>query len=145
MVSSLCGQCTRLDCPPVDMEMESVNQPFDSAWTGSSEDSDLIPTHSGEDWAALLDDDLSQPATNSSDTFRITTLLKQEPTCNTLLSWIQSADFPPWIEVKGLCPELRLLWHHRKKLSVDVNGVIWQKRSSPVISCISVWRTFGQE
>ena len=40
-VSSLCGQCTRLDCPPVDMEMESVNQPFDSAWTGSSEDSDL--------------------------------------------------------------------------------------------------------
>ena len=72
--SSPCGQCTRLDCPPVDMETESVDQPFDSESTGSSEDLDLVHIHSGEDWVALLDDDLSQPATDSSDTFRITTL-----------------------------------------------------------------------
>ena len=37
---------------------------------------------------------------------------------------------PPWKEVKGLCPEIRLLWHHRNNLSVDANGVIWRKRSS---------------
>ena len=33
----------------------------------------------------LLDDDLSQPATNSSDAFRITALQKQDPTCVTRL------------------------------------------------------------
>ena len=112
------------------MVMESVDQPFDSESTGSSEDSDLIPMHSGEDWVALLDDDLSQPATIASDTFRITTLQKQDPICITLLSWITSGDFPPWIEVKGLSPELKLLWHHRNNLSVDDNCVIWRKRSS---------------
>ena len=69
-----CRQCTRPDCLPADVVTESVDQPFDSESTGSSEDSDLIPIHSGEDWVALLDDDLSQPATISSDTFRITTL-----------------------------------------------------------------------
>ena len=127
--SSPCRQCTWPDCPLADRVTESVDQPFDSESTGSSEDSDLIP-HSGEEWVALLDDDLSQPATISSDTFRITTLQKQDPTCITLLSWITSGDFPPWIEVKGLSPELRLLWHHRNNLSVDDNGVIWRKMSS---------------
>ena len=130
VASSPCGQCTHLDCPLVDIVTESVDQPFDSESTGSSEDSDLIPIHSGEDWVALLDDDLSQPAKISSDTFRIATLQKQDSTCITLLSWITSGDFPPWIEIKGLSPELRLLWHHRNNLSVDDNGVIWRIRSS---------------
>ena len=40
------------------METESIDQPFDSESTGSSEDSDLIPIHSGEDRVALFDDDL---------------------------------------------------------------------------------------
>ena len=47
--SSLCGPCTHPDCPPVDIVMESADQPFDSESTGSSEDSDLIPIHSGEE------------------------------------------------------------------------------------------------
>ena len=83
-----------------------------------------------EDWLALLDDDLSQLDTIFSDTFRITTLQKQDSIYITLLSWIASGDCPPWIGVKGLSPELRLLWHHRNNLSVDNNGVIWRKMSS---------------
>ena len=79
---------------------------------------------------ALLDDDLSQPATVSGDSFRISALQTEDPICIMLRSWITSGDFPPWIEVKGLCPELRLLWHHRNNLSVDDNGVIWRKSSS---------------
>ena len=112
---------------------------------------------------ALLDDDLSQPAIISSNIFRITTIQKEDPFCITLQSCITSGDFPPWIEVKGLSPELRLLWHHRNNLSVDDNGVIWRKRSSqshmlqllvpklaqrtvvPVVSCVFVWRSFGPE
>ena len=48
--ASPCRQCTRPDCPPVVEVTESVNQPFDSESIGSSEDTDLIPIHSGEDW-----------------------------------------------------------------------------------------------
>ena len=128
--SSLCRQCTRPDCPPSDVVTESINQPFDSESTGSSEDSDLVPIHSGEDWVALLDDDLSQSAAISGDSFKISAIQKEDPVCITLRSWITSGDFPPWIEVKGLSPELRLLWHHHNNLLVDDNGVIWRKRSS---------------
>ena len=104
------------DCPPVVEVTESVDQPFDSESTGSSEDTDLIPIHSDEDWVALLDD----------------------PVCITLHSWISSGEFPSWIEVKGLSPELRLLWHHRNNLSVHDNGIIWRKRStqSPLLQLL---------
>ena len=50
---------------------ECVDQPFDSESTGNSEDADLVPIHSVEDWITLLDDDLSQPSTVASDSFRI--------------------------------------------------------------------------
>ena len=50
--SSPCRQCTRPDCPPVVSLPGIVEQPFDSESTGSLEDADLIPIHSGEDWVA---------------------------------------------------------------------------------------------
>ena len=106
------------------------NQTFDSELTGSSEDTDLIHIHSGEDWVALLDDDLSQPTAIASDSFHISALQKEDPVCITLSSWISSRLFPTWTEVRGLCPELRLLWHHRNNLTVDDNGIIWRKRST---------------
>ena len=80
---------------------------------------------------AQLDDDLSRPASQSGETFCITALQLQDTTCITLLEWIRSDVFPSWAEVKSLCPELRLLWHHRNNLSADVNRVIWRKRISP--------------
>ena len=82
--------------------------------TSSSEDADLVPIHSGEDWIAV-----------ASDSFRISTLQKEDPVCITLSSWISSGTFPTWAEVKGLCPELRWLWHHRNNLTVDDSGIIW--------------------
>ena len=65
--SSQCRQYTRPDCPPVVEVFKCADQPFDSESTGSSEDADLVPMHSGEDWIALLDDDLSQPSAVASD------------------------------------------------------------------------------
>ena len=128
--TSPCGQCTRVDCPPVDTTVEVVDQPFDAESVGDSEDADLVPLQSGEDWLAQLDDDLSRPASQMGEIFRITALQLEDTTCITLLEWIRSDVFPPWTEVKSLCPELRFLWHHRNNLSADVNGVIWRKRSS---------------
>ena len=62
----------------------TVNKPFDSESTGSSEDAYLIPIHAGEDWVAQLDDDLSQPTAIAGDSFRISTLQREDPTCITL-------------------------------------------------------------
>ena len=90
--------------------MEVEDQPFDARSVGDSEDADLVPIQSGEDWVAQLDDDLSGPATRTGEAFRISALQLEE--------------------VKGLCPEIRLLWHHQNNLYVDTNGVIWRKRSS---------------
>ena len=58
--SSPCRQCTRPDCPPATLIHHDSDQPFDSVSTGSSEDADLVPVQSGEDWIARLDDDLSR-------------------------------------------------------------------------------------
>ena len=109
---------------------QRANQPFDDASVGDSEDDDLIPIQSGEDWVAQLDDDLSRPASQSGEVFKIAALQRDDLTCTTLLGWIRSDDFPPWAEVKSMCPELRFLWHHRNNLSADTNGVMWRKRSS---------------
>ena len=57
--TSPCGQCTRVDCPRVDTAVEVEDQPFDAESVGDSEDADLVPIQSGEDWVARLDDDLS--------------------------------------------------------------------------------------
>ena len=83
--------------------------------------------------------------------------------CVTLHDWVLAEEFPAWAEVKSMLPELRSLWHHRNNLSVDDNGTLWRKRSSqstqlqfvgsegwqrtafPVLSCITVWRTFGTD
>ena len=45
--SSPCRQYTRPDCPPVVEVSECASQHFDSESTGSSEDADLVPIHSG--------------------------------------------------------------------------------------------------
>ena len=126
--SSPCRQCTRPDCPPAVLLHDDTDQPFDSISTGSS----------GEDWIARLEDDLSQPAAISGDSFRISALQREDPVCITLHSWIVADEFPPWAEVKGMLPELRSLWHHRNNLSVDDNGTLWRKRSSqsPLLAAI---------
>ena len=128
--SSPCRQCTRPDCPPATLIQCDSDQPFDSTSTGSSEDADLVPVQSGEDWIARLDDDLSRPDGTSGDSFRISSLQKEDPVCMTLHAWVVADEFPAWAEVKSMLPELRSLWHHRNNLSVDENGTLWRKRSS---------------
>ena len=103
--TSPCRQCTRTDCPTVDTTVEVSDQPFDAESLGDSEDADLVPLQSGEDWVAQLDDDLSRPASQAGELFRITSLQLEDTTCVTLLEWIRSDTFPSWAEVKSLCPE----------------------------------------
>ena len=94
---------------------------------------------------AQLDDDLSRPASQSSEMFSITTLQLEDPTCVTLLEWVRSDTFSPWTEVKSLCPELRFLWHHKNNLSADTNGVLWRKRRSEVSQLQLLGPKLGRE
>ena len=91
--SSPCRQCTRPDCPPATLIHHDSDQPFDSVSTGSSEDADLVPVQSGEDWIARLDDDLSRPVETSGDSFRISALQKEDPVCVTLHDWVLADEF----------------------------------------------------
>ena len=120
--ASPCGQCTCVDCPRVDMAVEVEDQPFDAESVGDSEDADLVPIQSGEDWVAQLTDDLSGPATRTGDAFRISALQLEDATCITLLEWIRTASFPPMEGCERTVPG--------NNLSADANGVIWRKRSS---------------
>ena len=97
--STPCKQCTRPDCPTVDTTVELSDQLFDAESLGDSEDAELVPVQSGEDWVAQLDDDLSRPASQAGELFRITVLQLEDNTCVTVLEWIQSDTFPPWTEV----------------------------------------------
>ena len=103
--SSPCRQCTRPDCPPATLIFHDSDQPFDSVSTGSSEDADLVPVQSGEDWIARLDDDLSRPVGTSGDSFRISALQREDPVCVTLHDWVLAEEFPAWAEVKSMLPE----------------------------------------
>ena len=69
----------------MDTTVEVVDQPFYAESVGDSEDADLVPVQSGEDWVAQLDDELSRPASQSGETFRITALQLKDSTCVTLL------------------------------------------------------------
>ena len=94
--TSPCGQCTRVDCPPVDTAVEVADQPFDVESVGDSDDAELVPLQSGADWVAQLDDDLSRPASQTGEIFSITALqLLEDTTCITLLEWIRSEVFLP--------------------------------------------------
>ena len=59
-----CRQCTHVECPRVNTSVVVADQPFDDVSVGDSEDGDLIPLQSGEDWIAQLDNDLSRYARN---------------------------------------------------------------------------------
>ena len=49
-----CRQCTHVECPRVNTSVVVADQPFDDVLVGDSEDGDLIPLQSGEDWIAQL-------------------------------------------------------------------------------------------
>ena len=114
--STPCKQCP--DCPMVDTTVELSDQPFDAESLGDSEDADLVPVQSGEDWVAQLDDDLSRPASQADELFRITALQLEDNTCVTV--WSGSG---------------RILFLHGRRLShcvrncdsCGITGIIYQR------------------
>ena len=139
--TSPCRQCTRPDCPKVDMTVEVSDQPFDAESLGDSEDADLVPVQSGEDWVAQLDDDLSSPASQAGELFRITALQLADTTCVTLWSGsgrihflhgrrlshcVRNCDFCGTTGI--ICLQTRMEWFGGNGAPIAINFNYWYRR-----------------
>ena len=138
-MSRQCGQCRRPDCPvsaaglpAIEAETQSllVDQPFATSEMGDSMDSDLLPELSGETWvaSALLDEltwDL--PTVGADIDFIMATL--EDQMLQTVRSWVESVNAPPWPACTGLSPELRCWRLQVGNLKIDSVGPLWRRRS----------------
>ena len=142
-MSRQCGQCRQPDCPvsavdlptgDTDTQSVLVDQPFATSEMGDSMDADLLPELSGETWvaSALLDEltgDL-QPAGVNGDLVSATS---EDKMLQTVRSWVESGEAPPWSECAGLAPELRCWRLQIGNLKVDSLGRLWRRRSPPSV------------
>ena len=116
-MSQQCGQCRRPDCPVSAADLPTVNadtqsllvdQPFATSEMGDSMDADLLPELSGETWvaSALLDEltgDLPPAGVNNE----LVSATFEDRILQTVRSWVESGNAPPWPACAGLAPELR--------------------------------------
>ena len=142
-MSRQCGQCRRPDCPvsaadlpTVDADTQSllVDQPFATSEMGDSMDTDLLPELSGETWVAstLLDEltgDLPPAGVNNE----LVSATSEDRILQTVRSWVESGNAPPWPECAGLAPELRCWRLQVGNLKIDSLGRLWRRRSPPSV------------
>ena len=142
-MSRQCGQCRRPDCPvsaadlpTVDADTQSllVDQPFATSEMGDSMDADLLPELSGETWvaSALLDEltgDLPPAGVNNE----LVSATSEDRILQTVRSWVESGNAPPWPECAGLAPELRCWRLQVGNLKIDSLGRLWRRRSPPSV------------
>ena len=141
-MSRQCGQCRRPDCPvsaadlpTVDADEQSllIDQPFATSEMGDSMDADLLPELSGETWvaSALLDEltgDLPPAGVNDE----LVSATSEDSMLQTVQSWVESGNAPPWLECAGLAPELRCWRLQVGNLKIDSLGRLWRRRSRTV-------------
>ena len=134
-MSQQCGQCRRpADRPAVDADTRSllVDQPFASSEMGESMDSDLLPELSGETWvASALLEELTVDLPASESDIDLVTASSKDKILQTVRSWVQSGNAPPWPACAGLSPELRCWRLQVGNLTIDSVGRLWRHRSPP--------------
>ena len=140
-MSRQCGQYRRLDCPvsaadlpAVEDDSQSllVDQPFASSEMGDSMDSDLLPELSGETWvaSALLEEVTWDLPTAGSD-IDLVAASREDKILQTVRSWVETGNAPPWPACAGLSPELRCWRLQFGNLTIDSVGRLWRRRSPP--------------
>ena len=88
-------------------------------------DSDLLPELSGETWvASALLDEL---------TWDLPTVEADIDLLQTVRSWVESGNAPPWPACAGLSPELRCWRLQVGNLKIDSVGRLWRRRSPPSV------------
>ena len=111
-----------------------VDQPFATSEMGDSMDADLLPELSGETWvaSALLDEltgDLPLAGVNDE----LVSATSENRMLQTVRSWVESGNAPPWLECTGLAPELRCWRLQVGNLKIDSLGRLWRRRSPPSV------------
>ena len=140
-MSRQCGQCRRPDCPvsaadlpAIDVDTRSVliDQLFASSEMGDSMDSDLLPELSGETWvASALLEELTVDLPTSKSDIDLAMASRKDKILQTVRSWVQSGNAPPWPACAGLSPELRCWRLQVGNLTIDLVGRHWRRRSPP--------------
>ena len=140
-MSRQCGQFRRPDCPvsaadlpAVDANTQSllVDQPFASSEMGDSMDSDLLPELSVETWvASALLEELTVDLPTAGSDINLVTASRKDKILQTVRSWVQSGNAPPWPACAGLSPELRCWRLQVGNLTIDSVGRLWRRRSPP--------------
>ena len=134
-------QCRRPDCPvsaadlpAADADTQSllVDQPFASSEMGDSMDSDLLPELSGETWvASALLEELTVDLPMAGSDIDLVAASREDKTLQTVRSWVQSGNAPPWPACAGLSPELRCWRLQVGNLTIDSVGCLWRRRAPP--------------
>ena len=140
-MSRQCGQCRRPDCPVsaadlpaiyADTQSVLIDQPFASSEMGDSMDSDLLPELSGETWvASALLEELTVDLPTSESDIDLAAASRKDKILQTVRSWVQSGNAPPWPACTGLSPELRCWRLQVGNLTIDSVGRLWRRRSPP--------------
>ena len=140
-MSRQCGQCRRPDCPvsatdlpAADADTQSllVDQLFASSEMGDLMDSDLLPELSGETWvASALLEELTVDLPTAGSDIDLVAASREDNTLQTVRSWVESGNAPPWPACAGLSPELRCWRLQVGNLTVDSVGRLWRRRSPP--------------
>ena len=137
-MSRQCGQCRRPDSlVSADTRSLLVDQPFASSEMGDSMDSDLLPELSGETWvASALLEELTVDLPMSESDIDLVAASRKDKILQTVRSWVQSGNAPPWPACAGLSPELRC-WRLQVGNPMDI-GLPKQQPDSPE-SITSIW------
>ena len=122
------------DLPAVEAETHSllVDQPFATSEMGDSMYSDLLPELSRETWvASALLDELTWDLPTAGADIDLVTATRGDKILQTVRSWVESGNSPPWPACVGLSPELRCWRLQVGNLKKDSVGRLWRRRSPP--------------
>ena len=99
---------------------------------GDSMDTDLLPELSGETWvASVLLDELTWDLPTAGADNELVTATCEDKMLQTVRSWVESGNVPPWPACAGLAPELRCWRLQVGNLKLDSLGRLWRRRSPP--------------
>ena len=140
-MSGQCGQCKQPDClvsaadlPAADADTQSllVDQPFASSELGDSMGTDLLPELSGKTWvASALLEELTVDLPTAGSDIDLVAASHEDNTLQTVWSWVQSGNAPPWPACAGLSPELHCRQLQVGNLTIDSVGHLWRRRAPP--------------
>ena len=142
-MSRQCGQCKRPDCPVSAADLPAVEADTQSLLVcfirssrllpsemGDSIDSDLLPELSGETWvASALLEELTVDLPTAGSDIDLVTASRKDKILQTVRSWVESENAPPWPACAGLSPELRCWRLQVGNLKIDSVGRLWRRRS----------------